>query len=65
MSEYNNIESMNNKGNITLDSPGMYLLTNNKVNETNIGIKVIFFLIVIVIGLLIVYIVAKKQYWFW
>lgn len=52
-------------GNIKLDTTGTYLLTTDKINDFSINKILIIGAGIIVIGIIIIYILCKKKYWFW
>ncbi|OYP43346.1 hypothetical protein CG709_04500 [Lachnotalea glycerini] len=51
--------------NFDIDTSGKYTLSVDKLNVIPISIIAIIIASVIALGLVITYIVVKKQYWFW
>lgn len=62
--KYNLIETDNIKE-LKLNTPGKYLITTHKLSNYNVNLIVIICVSVVIIGLFIVYIVIKRNYWFW
>ena len=50
---------------LTLDTPGKYIITMDKLTGFNIRLWVVICVFIIFIGLVTVYIVVKKRHWFW
>ena len=56
---------MDNSTDITIDTPGKYLLTEKKMNGISISLIAVILFVVVVASLSGVYIAVKKKHWFW
>jgi hypothetical protein len=64
-SKYEEINTLSDKGNFTVDVPGKYLLTTKKLSNVVVNWIFILSIAVILIGAISAYIAVKKKHWFW
>ena len=60
-----NLVKAENLGELKLDTAGKYMITELKMGGFSVNCLLLVLASILLIGLLLVYIVTKKNYWFW